>query len=51
MKQGRFLEAKIVGILCEAEKGEKPIADLCRENMVLLGRRFTASGVGTAAEL
>ena len=31
MKQERFSEEKIVGILREAEKGEKPIADLCRE--------------------
>ncbi len=32
MKQGRFPEEKIVGILREAEKGEKPSADLCREH-------------------
>ncbi len=32
MKQERFSEEKIVGILREAEKGEKPIADLCREH-------------------
>ncbi len=32
MKQERFSEDKIVGILREAEKGEKPIADLCREH-------------------
>ncbi len=31
MKQERFSGEKIVGILREAEKGEKPIADLCRE--------------------
>ena len=31
MKQERFSEEKIVGILREAEKDEKPIADLCRE--------------------
>ena len=31
MKQERFSEEKIVGILREAEKGEKPVADLCRE--------------------
>ena len=31
MKQERFSEEKIVGILREAEKGEKRIADLCRE--------------------
>jgi len=30
VKQERFSEEKIVGILREAEKGEKPIADLCR---------------------
>lgn len=30
MKQERFSEEKIVGILREAEKGEQPIADLCR---------------------
>jgi putative transposase len=32
MKQERFSEEKIVGILREAEKGEKPVADLCREH-------------------
>ena len=31
MKQERFSEEKIVGILRVAEKAEKPIADLCRE--------------------
>jgi putative transposase len=31
VKQGRFSEEKIVGIWREAEKGEKPVADLCRE--------------------
>ena len=31
MKQERFSEEKIVGIVREAEKGEKPLADLCRE--------------------
>lgn len=31
MKQERFSEEKTVGILREAEKGEKRIADLCRE--------------------
>ena len=28
MKQERFSEEKIVGILREAEKGEKPVAEL-----------------------
>jgi putative transposase len=32
VKQERFSEEKIVGILREAEKREKPIADLCREH-------------------
>ena len=32
MKQERFSEEKIVGILRQAEKGEKPISDLCREH-------------------
>jgi putative transposase len=32
VKQERFSEEKIVGILREAEKGEKPVADLCREH-------------------
>jgi putative transposase len=32
MKQERFSEEKIVGILREAEKGEKVVADLCREH-------------------
>jgi putative transposase len=31
MKQERFSEEKIVGILRGAEKGEKPVADLSRE--------------------
>jgi putative transposase len=31
VKQERFSEEKIVGILRDAEKGDKPIADLCRE--------------------
>jgi putative transposase len=30
VKQERFSEEKIVSILREAEKGEKPVADLCR---------------------
>ncbi len=32
MKQERFSEEKIVGILREAEKSEKPVANLCREH-------------------
>jgi putative transposase len=32
MKQERFSEEKIVGILREAEKGEKAVAELCREH-------------------
>jgi len=32
MKQERFSEEKIVGILREAEKGEKPVAELSREH-------------------
>ena len=32
MKQERFSEEKIVGILRAAEKGEKPVAELCREH-------------------
>jgi putative transposase len=32
MKQGRFSEETIVGILREAEKGEKPVAALCRDH-------------------
>ena len=32
MKQERFSEAKLVGILREAAKGEKPVAELCREH-------------------
>ncbi len=35
MKQERFSEEKIVGILREAEKGEKPIANLCREHGIV----------------
>jgi transposase-like protein len=31
VKRERFSEEKIVGVLREAEKSEKPIADLCRE--------------------
>ena len=34
MKQVRFSEEKFVGILREAEKGEKPVAELCREHGV-----------------
>lgn len=30
MKRERFLEEKIVGVLREAEKGEKPVTNLCR---------------------
>ena len=32
MKRERFSEEKTVGVLREAEKGQKPIADLCREH-------------------
>ena len=32
MKREWFSEEKVVGILREAEKGEKVIADLCREH-------------------
>jgi len=32
MKQERFSEEKLVGILREAEKGAKPVAELCREH-------------------
>jgi putative transposase len=32
VKQERFSEEKIVGILREAEKSEQPIADRCREH-------------------
>ncbi len=32
MKRERFSEEKIVGVLREAEKSEKPIAGLCREH-------------------
>ena len=32
MKRERFSEERIVGILREAEKSEKRIADLCREH-------------------
>ena len=32
MKRERFSEEKIVGVLREAEKGEKPVTDLCREH-------------------
>ncbi len=32
MKRERFSEEKTVGILREAENGEKPAADLCREH-------------------
>jgi len=31
MKQGQFTNEQIVAILQEAAKGEKPIAELCRE--------------------
>jgi putative transposase len=32
MKQGQFSQEQIVAILHEAERGEKTIRDLCREN-------------------
>ena len=32
MKQERFSEERIVGILREAEKDEKSVADLCRDH-------------------
>jgi len=35
MKQKRFSEEKIVGILREAEKGEQSIAEICREHGVV----------------
>jgi putative transposase len=35
VKQERFSEEKIVGILREAERGEKPIAGLCREQGIV----------------
>lgn len=31
MKQGQFTNEQIVAILQEAEKGEKPISELCKE--------------------
>jgi putative transposase len=31
MKQGQFTNEQIVAVLQEAEKGEKPISDLCKE--------------------
>jgi putative transposase len=31
MKQGEFSEEQIIGLLQEAEKGEKTITSLCRE--------------------
>ena len=34
MKQERFSEAKLVGILREAAKGEKSVAELCREHRI-----------------
>lgn len=46
MKQERFPEEKIVDILREAEKGEKPIADLCREHGIA---EFTFTGPGEPA--
>lgn len=32
MKQGQFSQAQIVAILHQAERGERPIRDLCREH-------------------
>lgn len=34
MKQGQFTDEQIVGILQEAEKGEKTIGALCKEHSV-----------------
>lgn len=31
MKQGEFTEERIIGLLQEAEKGEKTLGSLCRE--------------------
>jgi putative transposase len=31
MKQGQFSNEQIVAVLQEAEKGEKPISELCKE--------------------
>lgn len=31
MKQGQFTNEQIIAILQEAEKGEKPISELCKE--------------------
>ena len=31
MKQGQFSNEQIVAVLQEAQKGEKPIVDLCKE--------------------
>lgn len=32
MKKSRFSEEKIVQILSQASKGERPVAEICREN-------------------
>ena len=34
MKQKRFTDEQIVSILAQAEKGEKPIVEVCREHAV-----------------
>ncbi len=34
MKQKRFTDEQIVTILAQAEKGEKPIVEVCREHAV-----------------
>lgn len=31
MKSGQFTDEQIVGVLQQAEKGEKPIVELCKE--------------------
>ena len=34
MKQGQFKNEQLVTVLQEADKGEKPISDLCKERRI-----------------
>ena len=57
MKKGQFTDEQIVSILQEAEKGEKSITDLCRENNIAEAtyyrwkRRFGGMEVNEAQRL
>jgi len=57
MKKGQFTDEQIVSILQEAEKGEKPISEICREHNIAEAtyyrwkRRFGGMEVNEAQRL